>query len=301
MKAMRDIFIEELYKITLSDKNVIFLSDDFGAPSLDNFRKDLIDQYINIGVAEQNMINVAAGLALEGKNVFVYLMAPFISRCYEQIKLNLCAMNLPITILGVGSGMSYSIAGPTHHALEDLYIFNTLPNISIFNPSNTELVKRLVSVAYMNRESPMYIRLDRENYDAHIDDFDAALKNGFVEVRHGTDIAIISTGTMLHTAIETADLLSTHSISVGIFDLYRIKPFNIHLFDRLSNIENVITIEENFNTIGKEINHLSEKGNRKIKHFYVDEFCFRSDSRSKLRKLYGLDSDSIARSILEWI
>ena len=119
--TMRDAFITRLYRKAKKNPDIIFCSTEFGAPSLDVFRRDLPKQFVNLGISEQNLISVAAGLTLGGKKVFVYTIASFITlRCYEQIKIDLCAMNLPVTIIGVGTCYSYAVDGPTHHATEDI-------------------------------------------------------------------------------------------------------------------------------------------------------------------------------------
>jgi len=135
---IRDAFFDEIYKCAAKDKNVIFIAADMDAFSLRKYKKDLPDQYINIGVAEQNMIAVAAGLALCGKKVFLYAIIPFITfRCLEHIKVNICSMNLPVAIIGVGSGLSFGFDGPTHHAVQDIAVMRVLPEIEILNPSDS--------------------------------------------------------------------------------------------------------------------------------------------------------------------
>lgn len=296
---MRDTFINKIYDIACSDSNVIFLSDDFSAPSLDRFRKNLSKQYINVGIAEQSLINIAAGLAIENKNVFIYMMAPFISRCYEQIKLNLCAMNLPVTIIGVGAGLSYSIAGLTHHALEDLAILNMLPNISIFNPSSNILVKELANFSYQNVSGPLYIRLDRETVNIN-KPFNT--HSGFNVLREGNTLTILTTGFIANVALKLSDKLSeSYNISTKVVDIYKFKPLNKNLIFNTTNTPYVVTIEENFNTLGKEIDGMFKDDNRKLNHFFISDFCFRDNSRDGLLEYYGLDVNSILKRITKWI
>ncbi|RMF18923.1 MAG: 1-deoxy-D-xylulose-5-phosphate synthase, partial [Deltaproteobacteria bacterium] len=118
--GMRDAFFNALYGIAESDPDVYIVSADNGAPSIDQFASNLKQQFIQVGIAEQQMIGMAAGLALEGKKVYTYAICPFITaRVYEQIKIDVCAQNLPVTMLGVGAGYAYDIMGPTHHTVED--------------------------------------------------------------------------------------------------------------------------------------------------------------------------------------
>lgn len=156
---IRDAFFGELYKIASKDKNVVFLTADMGAFALNKFKGDLPKQFINVGVAEQNLISVAAGLALGGKKVFAYSIAAFITyRCYEQIKVDLCQMGLPVTIIGAGPGLTYGSDGPTHHAIYDIAIMRVLPQMTILTPTSPEKAKKAARIAY-DSQTPMYIRL----------------------------------------------------------------------------------------------------------------------------------------------
>ena len=132
MISQRDAFFNRLFEYAKEDKDIILVSADMGAPSLDQWRLTLPSQYVNVGIAEANAIGIATGLAKLGKRVYVYAIAPFVSlRCYEQLKLGPCMHNLPITIVGVGAGFSYEESGPTHHTLEDVSIMSTLPHMEV--------------------------------------------------------------------------------------------------------------------------------------------------------------------------
>ena len=128
---IRDAFFNQLYEIAAQDRNVVLLTADMGAMAIDRFRRELPDQFINVGVAEQNMVSVAAGMALCKKKVFIYAIAPFVTmRCYEQIKVDISGMCLPVTIVGAGPGIAYDFDGPTHHAVQDMAIMRALPNMT---------------------------------------------------------------------------------------------------------------------------------------------------------------------------
>jgi len=160
--SMRDAFFDQLYKIAKENRDVVIVSADMGAPSLDKFRRDLGMQFFNVGIAEQSMVTVATGLALEGKKVFIYAIMPFATlRCYEPIKVNLSLMNLPVTIVGVGAGFSYDDSGPTHHATEDITVMRVLPNMTILNSSDSVMAAKLAEMS-CQMSSPNYVRLDRE-------------------------------------------------------------------------------------------------------------------------------------------
>jgi transketolase len=241
---MRDAFLSELYSKAKSNRNILLISNDQGAKSLDKFREDIPTQFINAGVSEQNIISVSAGLNLGGKTVYIYSIASFITlRCFEQIKLDLCCMNLPVTILGVGSCYSYSLDGPTHHATEDIALMRALPNMQIFSPSDSNMAAGLVNIS-LHSTSPMYIRLDREVlpkiYNKNED-----FSSGFSVLDKGKDISIISTGIMVHKAMEISKELNKNSINAQVIDLYRLKPLNKRaLINTISSTGKVVTLEE---------------------------------------------------------
>lgn len=145
----------------------MLLTADMGAFSLNKLRQDYPKQYINVGVAEQNLISVGAGLTLAGKKVFLYAICAFlIYRAYDQIRIDICEMNLPVTLIGAGPGLTYKVEGATHHALYDKQIMELL-NMEIFTPANASEAKAIAEYAYIC-EHPLYIRLGRgETYDEH--------------------------------------------------------------------------------------------------------------------------------------
>ena len=208
---LRDAFFNKLYEIAKKDKDVIVISADMGAPSLDKFRENLPSQFINVGIAEQCMVTVATGLALSGKKVYAYAIMPFSSlRCYEPIKVTFSLMDIGVTVVGVGSGFGYPDSGPTHHATEDIAVMRTLPNMTIFNSSDAASVEKFAEISYKS-DSPCYIRLDRQllpNIHEAQEDF----SSGLAKIKAGKDLYIIATGNMVHKALEITKLLEKNSI-----------------------------------------------------------------------------------------
>src|SRR3989338_6528359 len=134
---MRFAVVETIYEAALRDKSIYFITGDLGHAKAEEFKKNIPDQYINAGMAEQNLIGIAAGLALSGMKVFVYSIVPFITlRCFEQIKVDVCDYNVDVTIIGGGGGFAYANAGVTHYAIEDVAALRALPNMKIISPSN---------------------------------------------------------------------------------------------------------------------------------------------------------------------
>lgn len=304
---MRDAFFGTVFDIAKKDRNVIFLTDDMGAYSLENFKEKLPDQFINVGIAEQNMISIAAGLCLGGKRVFAYGIAPFVTmRAFEQIKVDLCCMNLPVSLVSVGSGYSYGSDGPTHHAIHDVAIMRTLPEITILNPSDAFMTIGCAKIAYKNN-GPLYVRVERGNLPRIYNEKENDFSEGLTLLKSGKDITIFATGMMVHKAFEIEKILSEHSIDAGIVDFYRIKPVNDTLLLKLIDRSNkIVTLEENsiIGGIGTIVSEVLSDNNRQIllKRLAVgDNHCYRYGDRDFLNSVSGLDNESIIKTILNWI
>ena len=304
MQTMRDSFFDKLYEIAKKDRDVILICADMSAPSHDKFRRNLSSQFVNAGIAEQNMITVASGLALSGKNVFAYAIMPFVTlRCYEQIKIDMCAMNVPMTTVGVGAGFSYDDSGPTHHATEDIAIMRCLPNITILNVTDNVMASACAEIAY-RYTTPLYVRLDRKPFSI-IYSQDEDFSDGVSCLRQGKDLCIVSTGNMVHKALEVADILKEHSIDVTVLDLYRLKPVNVELLLKyIRQSKKIITLEEHLingglGSIVAEI-LVDTNVNIPLKRIAIpDKYCYTYGGRECIRKTIGLDTDGIVRTILK--
>ena len=241
---MRDAFISTLYTKAVNNHDIIFLSNEYGAHSLDKFRQDLPVQFINAGISEQNIISVAAGMALEGKKVFIYSIASFINlRCFEQTKLDICVHKLPVVILGVGTCFAYSEDGPSHHATEDISLMRTLSGITIFSPSDLLSCEKLVDIT-LSLKTPCYIRLDRTAEYSLDTKKSNDFSDGFRCFDNGKDVLLISTGFMTHRICKVSKLLYKAGISTTVIDLFRLKPVSLKLVNILTSFPHVVSIEE---------------------------------------------------------
>jgi len=305
-KTMRDSFFDSLYGIAKKDKNLYLISADMGAPALDKFRKDFKKQFINVGIAEENMVLVATGLSLCGKKAYIYAIMPFVtSRCYEMLKVDLSLMNIPVTAIGVGAGFGYDDSGPTHHCTEDIAIMRALPNFYIFSPSDSLMAYKLAEITY-KLKFPSYVRLDRKMlpqiYDEKTD-----FSDGLSILKEGKDFYIIGTGNMTHRAIEVSEELKKYKIDAGVIDLYRIKPINEKLLiERIKNIKGIITIEEHLLSggMGSAVVEVFVDNGIKlpIKRFGVkDKYLYTYGGRENIQKVCGLDKNSVIKGILEWV
>ena len=304
---MRDAFLSSLYEIAVQDKQVILLAADNGAIVLDNFRRDVPEQFLNVGVAEQNMIGVAAGLATRGKIVYAYTIIPFVMmRCFEQIRIDVCWNNLPVKIVGSGAGMSYFTLGPTHHALEDISLMRSLPGMTVLSPSDNTMASAFARTSYQLQE-PVYIRLDRTGEPLVYTNHEANFADGLSVLKTGCDLWLVATGRMVFTAQQVAQELSHRSIDVGVIDLYRIKPLNAELLLKtIAGIKYVAALEEHsiIGGIGSAISEvLAENGQAlQFKRLGLpDQFCGEYGPREHLLALNNLDVKGVTDTLLKWM
>ena len=302
---MRDAFFDEVYVIACKDKQVMLLTADMSAHSIERFKTDLPNQFINTGISEQNTISVAAGLALSGKKVFVYSIIPFITmRCYEQIKIDLRSMNLPVTIVGVGAGFSYAGDGPTHYAVQDIALMRILPKMKILNPSDAYLSKKCVGIAYES-DTPVYVRLDKERLDViHADGIDYS--KGYCNFGYDQNLMIISTGIMIQKVLTVVGELKKYNISAIVIELYQIKPITQEFVDMVLSADRIVTIEENNLTggLGSLISEIICDNNVYIplKRLAIEDVeCFEVGDRNKLQQHFGLDVNTLVKKIVNWI
>lgn len=255
MKAMRDTFLLSVYEAMLQDPDIFFVSADFGSPVLDKIRADRADRFINVGIAEQNLINVSAGLALEGFKVFAYAIAPFITmRCFEQIRVSLGLLSevrpMNVNLIGVGAGYSYVVSGPTHQCYEDITLMRAMPNMHIFSPAD-QLVAASLPARCLRSNGPKYVRLDAQVLPVLYGDALPNLDDGFQVHRTGEKICLLATGYMLHTAMKAAERLAAAGISVGVVDLFDLSKFDTAKLNAvLAEYRGVATMEEGFSGRG---------------------------------------------------
>lgn len=299
---IRDAFFDEFYEIASRDKNIFFLSSDMDAFSLRKFKKDFPEQFINVGVAEQNMVNVAAGLALSGKKVFCYGIGAFVTlRCFEQIKVNLCSLNLPVTIIGAGAGFSFGYDGPTHHGLIDMAAMRLLPEMAIYNLSCNDVAKASVKWA-MESKSPVYIRLDKGKFPSW-GVSESVYQKGFRILSPLSDVNLVSTGFMTERVLKIAEQLKASGTQVGVVDVLRIKPF-FDLFEQevVKISKRIFTIEENTSVggLGSVVSEVIAKKGYACPHEIIsapDRQFVEYGERDWFHEKYRLDDAGILNQI----
>lgn len=240
----RDIFIKEITKSLENDKNIFFLSADFGAAALDELRDKYPENFLHCGISEQAMMDVATGLALEGKTVFVYAMAPFLSlRSIEQTKCGPGLMNLPICLISVGIGLGYADSGPTHYATEDFSCFRAIVGSSIYTPSDNTTTK-LIANDMLSKPKFSYVRLDRDELKELTPSLDNKdYKSGFKIFGQVTKkkIGVISHGKIFHNCL---DAFEKEKNDYFLINLFRAKPFPKNLINEINKTDKFIVVDE---------------------------------------------------------
>ena len=227
--------------------NLMVLSADLGNSSgLDRFKTAFPDKFLNVGIAEQNMIGVAAGLAKEGFVVFATSFAPFITmRASEQIRMNLGYMDLNVKAVAIGSGVSMAFLGNSHYGIEDAAIMRSIPNLTVVSPADcAEIVKTVAAAAEF--EGPMYIRLTGavNNPVVYTQDYEFEIGKA-ITLREGTDITIIAAGTMVYESLEAAKVLEAAGVSATVVNMHTIKPLDLSVIDKaVASSRLIVTVEE---------------------------------------------------------
>lgn len=294
----RDLFISEITKRLKKDKNIFFLSADFGAAALDELREKFPENFIHCGISEQAMLDIASGLALEKNKVFVYAMAPFLSlRAIEQAKCGAGLMNLPICMISVGIGLGYADAGPTHYATEDYACLRAIGGTTIYTASDNTISKKIAENVIDN-DSLNYVRLDRhttEDINFEQNEFD--FKDGFrIFGKYSENKnVVISHGKILHNCLKTIKELNNNFYLV---DLFRSKPISKKLIELLNKTKKIIVVDEQtqYGNLSSAVQSELSKYDLfpKLKNISLpDEYVFENGGRDFLHKKYNLDEISI--------
>ena len=296
-------FFDRLKTLALRDKDIFFITADHGAWALSEFKKKLKNQYMNIGISEQAMASIAAGMALEGKKVFIFSITPFVTqRCLEQIKLDICLSNLPVTIVGNGSSLTYATHGPSHQAIEDIAIMRSIPNIKILHPYDNISSKYSVDVAYKSN-SPVYIKLDKGFYENIFSKpGDNLLRSPQKKNKRSL---IITTGVMVHKIKKIVNKLNNIGFKIDLLNIFFIKNNKSKIEEYIKGYKAIVTIEEQnlpggLGSIVAEI--IADKNlNIFFKRFGIDDrYILNCGNRDWLQKQYELDSEKLFKKIKQF-
>lgn len=242
---MRFVFVKELIRYAKKNKNVYLVTSDLGYRAFEDFKSHFPKRFINVGVAENNMVGIAAGLALTGKKVFVYSILPFlVFRSLEQIRNNICHNNLDVTLVGAGGGFSYGPQGVSHNTSEDISIIRSLPNINVFNPGSRLEINQIMKIIFKNKR-PSFLRLGKcPEKDFYKKDTQLKNGNGLI-VCKGKDLTIYCTGNILENVYAAINKVKLMGFSISLISMPIIKPINHQFVKSNLNSKKILTIEEN--------------------------------------------------------
>jgi transketolase len=242
---MRKSSLDSVYELAKRDPRVVFVGSDLGVGTLEEFRDEMPERFFMEGVAEQNIIGLAAGLAMDGFIPYVNTIATFLTRrCFEQVAVDLCLHNLPVRLIANGGGMVYAPLGPTHLAVEDMAILRALPNMTVVAPVDAEEMKRFVPQT-LDWPGPVYIRLAKGG-----DPVVSRTENGFaigkaILMKRPGRFLLVGTGVMTQRALVAADLLARRGIEAGVLHMHTVKPLDeAAILSLAPEVEAVITVEE---------------------------------------------------------
>lgn len=304
MLGKRATFGAALAELAPEYDNMFVMSADFTRSSgLNKFASEYADKFLNIGIAEQNLIGVASGMASEGYNVFVTSFASFITtRCYEQVKIHCGYMGHNIKIIGLAAGVGVAQQGNTHYGLEDLSLMRAIPGLTIVEPADCAEVYKVVEEA-CRFDGPMYIRLCGEAGDAIVYDADYDYRLGHVDnVREGKDVAIIASGTMVAQSVGAAKMLAEQGIEAAVYNMHTVKPLDTAVLDDIfARYPLVVTVEEGSIVGGMgsavaEYKAQAAMAPRQVMLGINDRFPHAGSYSYMLAEL-GLDASGIAESI----
>lgn len=286
-------------------ENLMVLTCDVSTSAgLDRFRKSFPDKYLDLGIAEQNMIGVAAGLASEDYNVITTTFAPFQTmRCCEQIKVNLGYMSKKVCMVGIASGLVLGNLGYTHCCIEDIGVLRSIPGLYIISPADSlETIKALYASVKFNK--PTYIRLTGSSNNPIIYRGDYQFEIGkSVKLKDGNDITIFAAGSSVHNCLQAADMLEKKNISSAVINMHTIKPIDTDAIDSACEKKLIISVEEH-NIIGGLGSAIAEykstkKTNTKQLFIGINDYYSKGGSYEFLKDIHGITAEKIYNKILQ--
>jgi len=300
---MRNAFINTLTKLARKDKRIYLLTGDLGFSVLEIFARKFPKRFINCGVAEQNMMGVAAGLALSGKKPYVYSIIPFVTmRCFEQIRNDVCYQNLDVKIVGVGSGLAYGPLGATHYATEDIAILRALPNMTILSPADPIEARELTLKSYQTK-NPTYLRLNKSGEKILYEKKPEIEIGKPIVLREGEKGVIIATGILLELGINVIEKLKEKGYNFKLISLPTLKPIDKEaLLKELADSQLIFTLEEHsvIGGLGGAISEILAESDwqGKFKRIAIpDRYSVQVGKTEYLRKVFGLAQDEIFNKI----
>ena len=304
---MRNAFADEIFKLALSDERIVLLSADIGNRLFDKYKAKCPDRFYNTGVAEANTISMAAGLAGSGLRPLCYTITPFITaRCYEQIKVDVCYHEMPVVIVGTGSGLSYAALGATHHSLEDICLMRSLPGMQVLAPADAMELRSCMRAAFA-QDKPVYIRIGKKGEPLVFTEPPPFAFGKWNQIRDGESVALLSAGNTLPLALEVADQLAEKGIKPTVYSCASIKPLDEETLAQVFGDGKVVATIEEHGLIGGFGSAVAEwlvdqpkpSGARLLRYGAADHFLHDPGEQEHARDTYGISVSNITSGFLK--
>ena len=303
----RQAICDTLLARAAQDKDIVVLcSDSRGSASLSRFADTFPDQFVEVGIAEQDLVSIAAGLARCGKKAFAASPACFLStRSYEQAKVDCAYSNTNVTLIGISGGVSYGALGMSHHSAQDIAAMSALPNMRVYLPSDRFQTAKLVE-ALLQDEKPAYLRVGRNAVeDVYTEDACPFAMDKATWLREGEDVAIIACGEMVRPALDAAEALAAEGITATVLDMYSVKPLDKEAVLRAAQkAKAVLTVEEHapYGGLGSMVAQVvAENCPRKVKNLTLPDAPVITGTSKEVFAYYGLDAAGIAAAARELV
>lgn len=305
--ANKQVICDVLIETGKKDKDVVALcSDSRGSASFTPFADELPEQFVETGIAEQNLVSISAGLAKCGKKPYAASPACFLStRSYEQCKVDVAYSNTNVKLIGISGGVSYGALGMSHHSAQDIAAMCAVPNMRVYLPSD-RLQTELLTRELLKDEKPAYIRVGRNAVDDVYEEGDVPFEmDKATFVTEGTDVAIIACGEMVKPSVDAAAILEEKGISVTVVDMYCLKPLDTEaVVKAASNAKAVITVEEHapFGGLGSMVSQVvGSECPKKVVNIALPDAPVITGTSKEVFDHYGMNAEGIAKKVLELV
>ena len=305
--ANKQVICDILIEAGKKDKDVVALcSDSRGSASFTPFANELPEQFVETGIAEQNLVSISAGLAKCGKKPYAASPACFLStRSYEQCKVDVAYSNTNVKLIGISGGVSYGALGMSHHSAQDIAAMCAVPNMRVYLPSD-RLQTELLTRELLKDEKPAYVRVGRNAVDDVYEEGDVPFKmDKATFVTEGTDVAIIACGEMVKPSVDAAAILEEKGISVTVVDMYCLKPLDTEaVVKAASNAKAVITVEEHapFGGLGSMVSQIvGSECPKKVVNIALPDAPVITGTSKEVFDHYGMNAEGIAKKALELV
>mgnify|MGYP001185824982 CR=1 FL=1 len=304
---MRNRFAKNIKNLALKRKDIVLLSGDIGNKMFDEFKEIAEDRFFNCGIAESNMMSVAAGMALCGLRPIIYTITPFTTlRCLEQIKIGTAYHKVPVIIIGTGSGLSYAELGATHHSLDDIALIRSIPDIRVLAPCDSNELKAFLNQS-LNSNNPTYIRIGKKGEPILSKDKENIQIGKANVLKNGNDVLIIGIGPILNEALEAANNKNINPKKVSIVSMGSVKPLDKDFLHQISkrNFKKWIILEEHSKIGGLGSAIIEWKEDSKIETPEIiriaapDQFIHKLGNQKYVREQIGIDAKSILKHIID--